>query len=173
MSLSSLFLFISAMHFCCAFLFVRPFKCSAPVFTSLLRVCLQAHTTTCTHRMHIAVDLDASFVACAGGCGWLLLPPWASREGGERERAPRVTLPAGVMRAVGCDCCGGPHPFGVRFSAVVPCVCACHFCARACWACFSGALSSHHHSLAACVSEHVRMRVRAYGMKEWLEERGI
>ncbi|RNC36384.1 complement regulatory protein [Trypanosoma cruzi] len=30
------------------------------------------------------------------------------------------------MRAVGCDCCGGPHPFGVRFSAVVPCVCACY-----------------------------------------------
>ncbi|RNF07945.1 complement regulatory protein [Trypanosoma cruzi] len=30
------------------------------------------------------------------------------------------------MCAVGCDCCGGPHPFGLRFSAVVPCVGACH-----------------------------------------------
>ncbi|RNF11421.1 complement regulatory protein [Trypanosoma cruzi] len=30
------------------------------------------------------------------------------------------------MCAVGCDCCGVPHPFVLRFSAVVPCVCACH-----------------------------------------------
>ncbi|ESS62775.1 hypothetical protein TCDM_09515 [Trypanosoma cruzi Dm28c] len=44
----------------------------------------------------------------------------------EKERARRVTPPAGVMRAVGCDCRGGPHPFGVRFSAVVSCVGACH-----------------------------------------------
>ncbi|KAF5217907.1 hypothetical protein ECC02_009197 [Trypanosoma cruzi] len=43
MSLSSLFLFISAMHFCCTFLFVRPFTCSAPVFTSLPRVSAGTH----------------------------------------------------------------------------------------------------------------------------------
>ncbi|ESS61505.1 hypothetical protein TCDM_10910 [Trypanosoma cruzi Dm28c] len=43
-----------------------------------------------------------------------------------RERTRHVTFAVGVMRAVGCDCCGGPHPFGVRFSAVVPCVGACH-----------------------------------------------
>ncbi|RNC38251.1 exo-alpha-sialidase, partial [Trypanosoma cruzi] len=45
--------------------------------------------------------------------------------------------------------------------------------ARACWGCFSGALGGHHLSMAVCVSEHVRMRFRAYGMKEWLEERRI
>ncbi|RNC39479.1 complement regulatory protein [Trypanosoma cruzi] len=94
-------------------------------------------------------------------------------EGGERERAPRVTLPVGVMRAVGCDCCGGPHPFGVRFSAVVPCVCACYLLCACVLGMFSGALGGHHLSMAACVNGHVRMRVRAYGMKEWLEERGI
>ncbi|ESS61056.1 hypothetical protein TCDM_11365 [Trypanosoma cruzi Dm28c] len=61
-------------------------------------------------------------LAVAGGCCFL-----RGHEGKEeRERAPRVTLPAGVMRAVDCDCCGWPHSFGVRFSAVVPCVGACH-----------------------------------------------
>ncbi|RNE97677.1 complement regulatory protein [Trypanosoma cruzi] len=63
-------------------------------------------------------------LAVAGGC--CFLRGREGKEGGERKRAPRVTLPAGVMRAVGCDCCGVPYPFGVRFSAVVPCVGACH-----------------------------------------------
>ncbi|RNC60691.1 exo-alpha-sialidase [Trypanosoma cruzi] len=77
------------------------------------------------------------------------------------------------MRAVGCDCCGGPHllvcaspPLCRAFAHVI-----CY--ARACWACFSGALGGHHLSMAVCVSGHVRMRVGAYGMKEWLGERGI
>ncbi|RNF00237.1 complement regulatory protein [Trypanosoma cruzi] len=76
--------------------------------------------------MQIAVDFDASFVACAGRCGWL--PPFSvgTKGGEERGSVQRVTFPAGVMRAVCCDCCGVPYPFGVRFSAVVPCVCACH-----------------------------------------------
>ncbi|RNC40440.1 complement regulatory protein [Trypanosoma cruzi] len=59
------------------------------------------------------------------------------KRGEERGSAPRVTLPAGVMRAVGRDCCGGPHPFGVRFSAVVPCGCSCHLlCACVLGMCF-------------------------------------
>ncbi|RNC34015.1 hypothetical protein TcCL_Unassigned03242 [Trypanosoma cruzi] len=110
MSLSSLFsLFLpctSSVHFC---LCVPPH--ALLLLLLLCLVFLQAHTTTCTHKMHIAVDLDASFVACAGGCGRLLLPLVGMKRGEERERAPRVTLPAGVMRAMGCDCCGGPHPF--------------------------------------------------------------
>ncbi|RNC36377.1 exo-alpha-sialidase [Trypanosoma cruzi] len=70
-----------------------------------------------------------------------------------------------------CDCCGGPHPFGVRFSAVVPCVCACHLlCACACWACCFGPLGGCHLSMADCVSGNVRMGVRAHGMKEWRGE---
>ncbi|KAF8284953.1 hypothetical protein TcBrA4_0044240 [Trypanosoma cruzi] len=123
--------------------------------------------------MPIAVDLDASFVACAGGCGWLLLPPWALREGRRREGArtashsscgcdaPPVTAVEGRILLV----CASP-PLCRAFAHVI-----CY--ARACWACFSGALGGHHHSFAACVSGHVRMRVRAYGVKEWLEERGI
>ncbi|RNC39352.1 exo-alpha-sialidase [Trypanosoma cruzi] len=45
--------------------------------------------------------------------------------------------------------------------------------ARACWACFSGALGGRHLSMAVCVSGHVRIGVRAHGMKEWRAERGI
>ncbi|RNC53951.1 complement regulatory protein [Trypanosoma cruzi] len=77
------------------------------------------------------------------------------------------------MRVVDCDCCGGPHPFGVRFSAVVPCVCACHLLCACVLGMFFRSVGGHHLSMAVCVSEDVRMRVRAYGMKEWLEERGI
>ncbi|PBJ68772.1 hypothetical protein BCY84_20921 [Trypanosoma cruzi cruzi] len=125
MSLSSLFLFTSATHFCCTFLFVRPFTCSAPVFTSLPRVSAGTHN-------HMQ-DAHCSGFGCffCSVCWRLRVAAASSSVGmkerrGERERARRVTLPAGVMRAVGCDCCGGPHPFGVRFSAVVPCVGACY-----------------------------------------------
>ncbi|RNC35933.1 complement regulatory protein [Trypanosoma cruzi] len=46
-------------------------------------------------------------LAVAGGCCFLRV-----HEGKEeRGRARQVTLPAGVMRAVGCDCCGEPHSF--------------------------------------------------------------
>ncbi|EAN91276.1 hypothetical protein Tc00.1047053511587.75 [Trypanosoma cruzi] len=125
-SLSSLFPFTSAMHFCCTFLFVCPFTCSAPVFTSLPRVSAGTH-----NHMH-AQNAHCSGFGCffCSGC-WRLRVAAASFSGheGKEERgsAHRESLfPAGVMRAVGCDCCGGLHPFGVRFSAVVPCVCACH-----------------------------------------------
>ncbi|EKG00484.1 trans-sialidase, putative, partial [Trypanosoma cruzi] len=58
MSLSILFLFISAMHLRCTVLFVRPFTCSAPVFTSLLRVSAGTH-----NHMH-AQNTDCSVFGC-------------------------------------------------------------------------------------------------------------
>ncbi|ESS60789.1 hypothetical protein TCDM_11655 [Trypanosoma cruzi Dm28c] len=173
MSLSSLFLFISAMHLRCTFLFVRSFSCSAPFFTSLLRV-----SAGTLNHMH------AQNAHCSGfGCFfcsvcWRLRVAAASSVGmkgrkEERGSARRVTPPAGVMRAVAATAvegrilsvCASPPLY--RALAYVICY------VRACWACFSGALGGHHLSMAACVSGHVRMSVRAHGMKEWLEERGI
>ncbi|RNC43314.1 exo-alpha-sialidase [Trypanosoma cruzi] len=122
--------------------------------------------------MHIAVDLDASFVVHAGDFGWLLLP-LVGMKGRRREGAhtashsscgcdaPPVTAVEGRILSV----CASP-PLCRALAHVI-----CY--ARACWACVSGALGGHHLSMAACVSEHMRMRVRAHGMKEWLEERGI
>ncbi|RNC45839.1 exo-alpha-sialidase [Trypanosoma cruzi] len=47
--------------------------------------------------MHIAVDFDASFVACAGGCGWLLLP-LVGMKGRRREGARTAS-----HSSCGCD----------------------------------------------------------------------
>ncbi|PBJ76069.1 hypothetical protein BCY84_10333 [Trypanosoma cruzi cruzi] len=50
--------------------------------------------------MHIAMDLDASFVASAGGCGWLLLPLVGMKGREERERTASHS-------SCGCDARGG------------------------------------------------------------------
>ncbi|PBJ77022.1 hypothetical protein BCY84_07368 [Trypanosoma cruzi cruzi] len=47
--------------------------------------------------MHIAVDLHASFVACAGGCVWRLLSSFVAMRREERECAARVSF------SFGCD----------------------------------------------------------------------
>ncbi|RNC43320.1 hypothetical protein TcCL_NonESM07034, partial [Trypanosoma cruzi] len=76
--LSVLLLVVSVMRLRCTF-FVRLSTYSSPSFLLLCFVFLQAHTTT--HKMHIAVDLNASFVACAGSCVWLLSSSVAMRRG--------------------------------------------------------------------------------------------
>ncbi|RNC59244.1 complement regulatory protein [Trypanosoma cruzi] len=52
--------------------------------------------------MHIAVDFDASFVACAGDCGWLLLHHSVDMKGGEGEGARTAS-----HSSCGCDARGG------------------------------------------------------------------
>ncbi|RNC38608.1 complement regulatory protein [Trypanosoma cruzi] len=81
--------------------------------------------------MH-AQDADCSGFGCFFfSAFWRLRVAAASsvgmKRGEERGSARRVTLlPAGVMRAMGCDCCGGPHPFRcalLRRCAVRLCMC--------------------------------------------------
>ncbi|RNE97470.1 trans-sialidase, partial [Trypanosoma cruzi] len=171
MSLKSLF--ISAMHLCCTVLFVRPSTYSAPVFTSLLRVSAGTHNhmhTRCTLQW-IWMLLLWRVLAVVGGCCCFLRGHEGKEERGSahgeslflRVRCARWAATA-VEGRILLVCASPPL---CRALAHVICY------ARACWACFSGALGGCHLSMAACVSEHVRMRVRAYGMKEWLEERGI
>ncbi|EAN81243.1 hypothetical protein Tc00.1047053511223.10 [Trypanosoma cruzi] len=138
MSLGSLF----SVYFCHALL-LYIFVCASLhmlcscfyFFASCVCRHTQPHARTRCALQWIWMLLLWRVLAVAGGCCFLC--GHGARGGGERERAPRVTLPAGVMRAMGCDCCGGPHPFGVRFSAVVPCDCACHLlCACVLGMCF-------------------------------------
>ncbi|PBJ76381.1 hypothetical protein BCY84_09100 [Trypanosoma cruzi cruzi] len=99
MSLSSLFPFISAMHLCCTVLFVRPFTCSAPVFTALLRVSAGTH-----NHMH-AQNADCSGFGCFCGVCWRLRVAAASSVGmkGRRREGARTASHS----SCGCDARGG------------------------------------------------------------------
>ncbi|PBJ78477.1 hypothetical protein BCY84_04494 [Trypanosoma cruzi cruzi] len=98
MSLSSLFLFTSAMHLCCTVLFVRLFTCSAPVITSLLRVSAGSHNHT--------QDAHCSGFGCffCSVC-WRLRVAAASSVGmkGRRREIARTASHS----SCGCDARGG------------------------------------------------------------------
>ncbi|PBJ77184.1 hypothetical protein BCY84_07043 [Trypanosoma cruzi cruzi] len=100
MRLSSLFPFISAMRLCCTVLFVRTLTCSAPVFTSLLRVSAGTH-----NHMH-AQDAHCSGFGCffCGVC-WRLRVAAASSVGMKGRR--REGAHAASHSSCGCDARGG------------------------------------------------------------------
>ncbi|RNC36624.1 mucin TcMUCII [Trypanosoma cruzi] len=64
---------------CCCFrhasplyIFVRLSTCSGP-FLIFFALCFCRHTQPHNHKMHIAVDMNASFAVHAGSCVWRLL----------------------------------------------------------------------------------------------------
>ncbi|EAN84552.1 hypothetical protein Tc00.1047053511611.30 [Trypanosoma cruzi] len=103
MSLSGV-LVVSAMQLRCTFYFVRSFAFVALFFFFILHcfVFLQAHNNH-THKMHIAVDLNAPFVVHAGSCVWRLFSSVAMRREVEGVKcAPRV--PFLRVWCTACDC---------------------------------------------------------------------
>ncbi|RNC42180.1 trans-sialidase [Trypanosoma cruzi] len=82
MSLSSLFLFISAMHFCRTFFLCVPSHTLLPLFTSLPRVFACRHTHTTTQDAHCSGFGCFLFSVC-----WWLPPPSVSVKGRRGEGA--------------------------------------------------------------------------------------
>ncbi|PBJ77876.1 hypothetical protein BCY84_05542 [Trypanosoma cruzi cruzi] len=100
MSLSSLLVVASATHLRCTVLFVRPFTCSAPVFTSLLHVSAGTHNhmhTRCRLQW-ILMLLLWRVLAVAGGCCFL-----RGHEGKEGKEGARTASHS----SCGCDARGG------------------------------------------------------------------
>ncbi|KAF8291997.1 hypothetical protein TcYC6_0118470 [Trypanosoma cruzi] len=141
MSLSGLLVVVvSAMRLCCTFLCVSPHTL-LPLFY-FFALCFCRHTQPYTHKMHIAVDLNAPFAVHAGSCVWRLLSPSvAMRRREERERVPRVSFPASGAPCVAalswapCPIEGGmAGNFGAAswmdegLLALVRCVVAAGFC---------------------------------------------
>ncbi|ESS58861.1 hypothetical protein TCDM_12356 [Trypanosoma cruzi Dm28c] len=87
MSLSGLLVVVSVMRPRCTFLCVPPHTL-LPLF-HVFASCFCRHTQPHTHKMHIAVDMNAPFVVHAGSCVWRLLSSSVAMRRGERERTPR------------------------------------------------------------------------------------
>ncbi|ESS54918.1 hypothetical protein TCDM_13653 [Trypanosoma cruzi Dm28c] len=79
------------MRLRCTFLLCVPPHTLLPLFF-FVALCFCRHTQPHTHKMHIAVDLNAPFVVHAGSCVWRLLSSSVAmrRRGEERERSPSL-----------------------------------------------------------------------------------
>ncbi|EAN97488.1 hypothetical protein Tc00.1047053506813.10 [Trypanosoma cruzi] len=85
MSLSGLLVVVSVMRLRCTFLCVPPHTL-LPLFC-FFALCCCRHTQPHTHKVHIAVDLNAPFVVHAGSCVWRLLSSSVAMR--RRERGAR------------------------------------------------------------------------------------
>ncbi|RNC37946.1 hypothetical protein TcCL_NonESM12859, partial [Trypanosoma cruzi] len=81
--------------------FLRLSAYSALFFLIFCLVFLQAHTATHSQKMHIAVDLNASFVVHAGSYVWLLSSSVAVKSREERGSAQ----PESPFPRVWCTAC--------------------------------------------------------------------
>ncbi|ESS55332.1 hypothetical protein TCDM_13202 [Trypanosoma cruzi Dm28c] len=70
------------MRLRCTFLCFPPHTLLPFFFFAL---CCCRHTQPHTHKKHIAVGLNASFVACAGSCVWRLLSSSVAMRRSEEE----------------------------------------------------------------------------------------
>ncbi|ESS55935.1 hypothetical protein TCDM_12569 [Trypanosoma cruzi Dm28c] len=82
------------MRLRCTFFCVPPHTL-LPLFY-FFALCFCRHT----HKLHIAVDLNAPFVVHAGSCVWRLLSFFVAMRRRERECAARVSFHAGVEHRV-------------------------------------------------------------------------